>query len=81
MKFTASIVIWKFDNLFFCLLSRTCQLSDFPEIHDWEAYMDTSKIECFKMIDTADILLNHVFGHELLRGKTGGLREFPNRYR
>ena len=43
--------------------------------------MDTSKIECFKKIDTADFLLNHDFGQELQRGETGEMREFPNRCR
>ena len=40
-----------------CLLSRTRHLSDLPEMHDWEAYMDMSKIESFKKIDAADFLL------------------------
>ena len=62
----------------YCLLSRTRQISGLPELHDWEAYMDISKIEAFKKIDTADFLLSHDFGEELQRGKTGEMQEFRN---
>ena len=65
----------------YCLLSRTRQISSLPELHDWEAYMDASKIEAFKKIDTADFLLSHDFGEELQRGKTGEMQEFRNRCR
>ena len=65
----------------YCLLSRTRQISGLPELHDWEAYMDVSKIEAFKKIDTADFLLSHDFGEELQRGKTGEMQEFRNRCR
>ena len=65
----------------YCLLSRTRQISSLPELHDWEAYMDVSKIEAFKKIDTADFLLSQDFGEELQRGKTGEMQEFRNRCR
>ena len=65
----------------YCLLSRTRQISGLPELHDWEAYMDVSKIETLKKIDTADFLLSHDFGEELQRGKTGEMQEFRNRCR
>ena len=65
----------------YCLLSRTRQNSGLPELHDWETYMDVSKIEAFKKIDTADFLLSHDFGEELQRGKTGEMQEFRNRCR
>ena len=65
----------------YCLLSWTRQITGLPELHDWEAYMDVSKIEAFKKIDTADFLLSHDFGEELQRGKTGEMQEFRNRCR
>ena len=65
----------------YCLLSRTRLLSGLPDLHDWEAYMDVSKVETFKKVDTADFLLNHSFGEELQRGKTGEMQEFRNRCR
>ena len=43
--------------------------------------MNTSRIEAFKKIDTADFLLSHDFGEELQRGKTGEMQEFWNRCR
>ena len=55
----------------YCLLSRTRQLSELPALHNWEAYMDVTKIEKLKKIDTADFLLSHNFGEELQRRKTG----------
>ena len=63
----------------YCLLSRTRQISGLPELHDWEAYLDVSKVEAFKKIDTADFLLSHDFDEELQRGKTGEMQEFRNR--
>ena len=65
----------------YCLLSRTRVVSDLPELHDWAAFMDSSKIAAFKKVDTADFLLNYEFGMELQRGTTGELREFRNRCR
>ena len=66
-------------QLLYCLLSRTRQISGL--LREWEAYLDVSKIEAFKKIDTADILLSHDFGEELQRGKTGEMQEFRNRCR
>ena len=43
--------------------------------------MDTSRVEAFKKIDTADFLLSHEFGEEPQRGKTGEMQEFRNRCR
>ena len=63
----------------YCLLSLTRQLSELPDLHDWEAYMDVTKIEKFKNINTTDFLLSHDFGEELQRGKTGEMQEFRNR--
>ena len=60
----------------YCLLSRTPQISGLPELHDLEAYMDVSKIEAFKKIDTADLLLSQDFGEELQRCRTGEMQEF-----
>ena len=68
----------EFCQFVYCLLSRTRQLSDLPELHDWEAYMDTSRIEAFKKIDTADVLFSNEIGAELQRGKTGEMQEFRN---
>ena len=65
----------------YCLLSRTRVVSELPELNDWAAYMDASKIECFKKIDSSDFLLNYEFGEELQRGTTGELQEFRNRCR
>ena len=65
----------------YCLLSRTRELTDLPELNDWTAYMDSEKIKVFRKIDTASFLLNYEFGEELQRGSTGELKEFRNRCR
>ena len=65
----------------YCLLSRTRELTDLPELNDWAAYMDSEKIKEFRKIDTASFLLNYEFGEELQRGSTGELKEFRNRCR
>ena len=70
----------------YCPLSRIRVLSVLTHwvecrLNDWAAYMDSSKIEPFSKIDTADILLNHEIGEELQRGTTGDLQESRNRCR
>ena len=65
----------------YCLLSRTRQLSDLPDMSDWKACMDTSNTVVFKTIDTADFLLSHEFGQELLRGTLCEMQEIWNQFR
>ena len=43
-------------KIVYCLLSRVRVVSDLPELNDWAAYLDPSKIESFKKIDTAVFL-------------------------
>ena len=60
----------------YCLLSRSRRLSDIPELNDWDAYMDSTKIATLGKVDSADFLVNHSFGEELRRSNTQELCEF-----
>ena len=64
-----------------CLLSRSRVVSGLPQMDDWEAYMDPSKLKDLEKISSEDFLKSYEFGTELHRANTGELREFRNRCR
>ena len=57
------------------------KLSDLPGIHEWESYMDASKLCNFDVISMEDFLMHCDFGRELVAVKTGEMREFQVRCR
>ena len=63
-------------NFVYCLLMRTRKLSDLPGIHEWESYMDSSKLSGFGEIAMEDFLMDCDFGRELAAIKTSEMREF-----
>ena len=63
-------------NFVYCLLMRTRKLSDLPGIHEWESYMDTSKLSVFGVIAVEEFLMDCDFGRDLAATKTGEMREF-----
>ena len=63
-------------NFVYCLLMRTRKLSDLPGIHEWESYMDVSKLSYFNAISMEEFLMDRNFGRELVTVKTGEMREF-----
>ena len=63
-------------NFVYCLLMRTRKLSDLPGIHEWESYMDISKLSYFNAISMEEFLMDSDFGRELVTVKTGEMREF-----
>ena len=63
-------------NFVYCLLMRTRKLSDLPGIHEWESYMDISKLSYFNAISMEEFLVDSDFGRELVTVKTGEMREF-----
>ena len=60
---------------------RSRKLSDLPGIHEWERYMDASKLSNFDVISMEDFLMDCDFGGELVAVKTGEMREFRVRCR
>ena len=63
-------------NFIYCLLLKTRVDADLPGIHEWEAYMDVSKLESFRSLPIEDFLVNYPYGKELAAGKTSEIREF-----
>ena len=63
-------------NFVYCLLMRTRKLSDLPGIHEWESYMDISKLSYFNAISMEEFLMDSDFGRELVTVKTSEMREF-----
>ena len=57
------------------------KLSDLPGIHEWEKYMDASKLSIFDVISMDDFLMDCDFGGELVAVKTSEMREFRVRCR
>ena len=55
---------------------RTRKLADLPGIHEWESYMDVSKLSSFDVIPMEEFLMDSDFGRELVAVKTGEMREF-----
>ena len=63
-------------NFIYCLLMRTRKLSDLPGIHEWESYMDVSKLSSFGVISMKDFLMDCDFGSGLAAIKTRVMQEF-----
>ena len=63
-------------NFIYCVLLKTRVGADLPGIHEWEAYMDTSKLDAFRSLPIEEFLMSYPFGKELAGGKTSGVREF-----
>ena len=68
-------------HFIYCLLPRSRVVSGLPQMDDWEAYMDPSKLKNLEKISSEDFLKSYEFGTELHRANTGELCEFRNRCR
>ena len=62
-------------NFIYCVLLKTRVGADLPGIHDWEAYMDSSKLDAFRSLPIEEFLISYPFGKELAAGKTSEIRE------
>ena len=60
---------------------RSRKLSDLPGFHEWEKYVDASKLSNFDVISMEDFLMDCNFGGELVAVKTSEMREFRVRCR
>ena len=58
------------------LLLKTRRSADLPGIHDWEAYIDLSKMDSFRDLPIKEFLVNYSYGKELAAGKTCEIQEF-----
>ena len=46
----------------YCLLSLTRKIGSFPELNNWEEYMDERRVDEFENVAASDFLHNHSFG-------------------
>ena len=66
----------EFCNFIYCLLLKTRSSTYLPGIHEWESYMDLSKLDSFGALPIEECLVNYAFGKEFAAGKTSDFREF-----
>ena len=55
---------------------RTRKLPDLPGIHEWQNYVDSSRLSAFGVVSVEDFLVDYDFGRELAAIKTSEMREF-----